>query len=93
MSDSGAIGIIETMGFVPALAAVDAMAKAAQVNIAGYDKSGGGRVAVIVRGDIASVRAAVEAGTARASAEGEVLAARVIPNPQGGLAAALVTAS
>ena len=60
---------------------MDTMAKAAQVKLLGYKKAGGGRVAVLISGDIAAVRAAVEAGASQASSVGAVLAARVIANP------------
>jgi ethanolamine utilization protein EutM len=64
MSDnsSEALGMIETKGFAAMVEASDAMVKAAKVELIGYEKIGGGYVTAIVRGDVASVRAAVDAG-------------------------------
>ena len=58
-----ALGMIETRGFTALVEASDAMVKAAKVELIGYEKIGGGYVTAIVRGDVAAVRAAVEAGT------------------------------
>ena len=78
---SNAIGMIETKGFVAALAAADAMVKAAKVELIGYEKTGGGFVTAIVRGDVAAVKAATEAGQRAAERIGEMVAVHVIPRP------------
>ena len=59
---SGALGIVETRGFIPAVEAADAMVKAASVALSGVAKVGSGLVSVLVRGDVGAVKAAVEAG-------------------------------
>jgi microcompartment protein CcmL/EutN len=74
-----ALGLIETRGFVAMVEASDAMVKAAKVRLVGYEKIGGGYVTTIVRGDVAAVRAATEAGQAAATRVGEVIAVHVIP--------------
>ena len=76
-----ALGLIETRGLVAAIEAADAMLKAANVELVGTEKIGSGLVSVMVRGDVGAVKAAVEAGTAAASALGEVIATHVIPRP------------
>lgn len=78
---SQAIGMIETKGYVPALAAADAMVKAANVEIVARNEVGGGFVSVVVRGDVGAVKAATEAGSEAASQIGEVTAVHVIPRP------------
>ena len=80
-----AIGLIETRGLVGLIEASDAMCKAASVTLVGQKQIGGGYVTVIVRGDVGSVRAAVDAGAAAAKAVGELLASHVIPRPHEGL--------
>ena len=76
-----ALGLIETKGFVGMVEAADAMVKAAKVELVGYEKIGGGYVTTIVRGDVAAVRAATEAGAAAAAKVGEVVSVHVIPRP------------
>lgn len=76
-----AMGLVETKGLVALVAATDAMAKAATVQIVKRVDIGGGLVTVIVRGDVGSVRAAVEAGTRVAAAVGELVSGHMIPNP------------
>jgi len=76
-----ALGMIETRGFVGMVEASDAMVKAAKVTLVGYEKVGGGYVTAIVRGDVAAVRAAVDAGMAAASKVGELISTHVIPRP------------
>lgn len=76
-----ALGMIETRGFVGMVEASDAMVKAAKVTLVGYEKVGGGYVAAIVRGDVAAVRAAVDAGSSAASKVGELISTHVIPRP------------
>lgn len=76
-----ALGKIETKGFVAAVEAADAMVKAAKVTLTRYERTGGGLVAVLVRGDVGAVRAAVDAGQAAAQRIGELVSAHVIPRP------------
>jgi ethanolamine utilization protein EutM len=78
---SEAIGMIETKGFTGNVEATDAMAKAANVTIAKTIPIGGGMITVICRGDVASVKAAVDAGSKAASKVGELVAAHVIARP------------
>jgi microcompartment protein CcmL/EutN len=80
-----AIGLIETKGLVGLIEASDAMCKAASVTLVGQKEIGGGYVTMIVRGDVGSVRAAVDAGAAAAKAIGELVASHVIPRPHDGL--------
>ncbi len=76
-----ALGLIETKGLVGMIEATDAMLKAANVTLAGRVQVGGGFVATLVRGDVGSVRAAVEAGADAAGRVGELMSAHVIPRP------------
>jgi microcompartment protein CcmL/EutN len=76
-----ALGMIETKGFAAMVEASDAMVKAARVELVGFEKTGGGYVTAIVRGDVAAVKAAVEAGQRSAEKVGEVVAVHVIPRP------------
>ncbi|MCL4266585.1 MAG: BMC domain-containing protein [Anaerolineae bacterium] len=76
-----ALGMIECRGFAAMVEASDAMVKAARVELVGYEKTGGGYVTAIVRGDVAAVKAAVEAGARGAEKVGEVVAIHVIPRP------------
>jgi microcompartment protein CcmL/EutN len=76
-----ALGMIETKGFVGMVEASDAMVKAAKVELVGYEKIGGGYVTTIVRGDVAAVKAAVEAGARGAERVGELVSTHVIPRP------------
>jgi microcompartment protein CcmL/EutN len=76
-----ALGLIETRGFVAMVEASDAMVKAARVTLVHYEKIGGGYVTTLVRGDVAAVRAATEAGAAAAAKVGEVVSVHVIPRP------------
>jgi ethanolamine utilization protein EutM len=84
-----ALGLIETRGFVAMVEASDAMVKAAKVRLVGYEKIGGGYVTAIVRGDVAAVRAATEAGGSAASKVGEVISVHIIPRPHASLEDAL----
>lgn len=79
--NSEALGMIETRGFIALVEASDAMLKAAKVDLVGYEKIGGGYVTAIVRGDVASVRAAVDAGLRAAEKVGEIVASHIIPRP------------
>ena len=76
-----ALGMIETRGFVAMVEAADAMVKAARVELVGYEKIGGGFVSAIVRGDVAAVKAATEAGARSAERVGELVSVHVIPRP------------
>ena len=76
-----ALGLIETRGLVGAIEAADAMVKAANVQLVGYEKIGSGLVTVMVRGDVGAIRAAVDAGAAAAGNLAEVVADHVIPRP------------
>lgn len=76
-----ALGMIECKSFAAMVEASDAMVKAARVELVGYEKTGGGFVTAIVRGDVAAVKAAVEAGTRGAEKVGEVVSVHVIPRP------------
>ena len=76
-----AVGLVETRGLAALIAAADAMVKEAQVTFVGYERIGGGLVTVIVRGDVAACKAAVEAGASAAKEVGDVIAAHVIPRP------------
>jgi len=80
-----AIGMIETKGYVAALAAADAMVKAANVTIVGRDQVGDGLVAVTIIGDVGAVKAATEAGAETASSVGELISVHVIPRPHADL--------
>ena len=79
--NSEALGMIETKGLVGAIEAADAMVKAANVILVGYEKIGSGLVTVMVRGDVGAVKASVDAGTAAASAIGQVVSTHVIQRP------------
>lgn len=76
-----ALGMIETRGLVAVIEATDAMLKAAKVNYVGMRKVGSGYVSVMVDGDVAACKAAVDAGAAAAGRIGEVVSVHVIPRP------------
>ena len=76
---SNALGMIETKGVIAALAAADAMLKAANVSIVAREEVGDGLVAVIVKGDVGAVKAATEAGAETANQVGELVSVHVIP--------------
>jgi len=78
---SDALGMIETRGFAAMVEASDAMVKAARVELIGYEKIGGGYVTAIVRGDVAAVKAATDAGARAAERVGEVVSVHIIPRP------------
>ena len=84
-----ALGMIECRSFAAMVEASDAMVKAARVELIGYEKTGGGHVTAIVRGDVAAVKAAVEAGTRGAEKVGEVVSVHVIPRPHANVDAVL----
>ena len=86
---SEALGMIETRGFTAMVEASDAMVKAAKVELIGYEKIGGGFVTAIVRGDVASVKAAVDAGLMAAEKVGEIVSSHIIPRPHNNVDSAL----
>lgn len=81
-TSSPALGLIETKGLIATIAATDAMLKAANVTLAGQVQIGGAYVTTLVRGDVGSVRAAVDAGSHAAQQNGELVSAHVIPRPE-----------
>ncbi|MBI4806559.1 MAG: BMC domain-containing protein [Desulfovibrio sp.] len=81
MSTQTALGMVETRGLVGAIEAADAMVKAANVTLIGRSQVGAGLVTVMVRGDVAAVKAATDAGSAAASRVGELVSVHVIPRP------------
>ncbi|MEL6343376.1 MAG: BMC domain-containing protein [Myxococcota bacterium] len=84
-----ALGMIETRSFAAMVEASDAMVKAARVELVGYEKTGGGYVTAIVRGDVAAVKAAVDAGRRQAERVGELVTTHIIPRPHANVDAAL----
>jgi len=76
-----ALGMVETKGLIGAIEAGDTMLKAANVQLIGYEKIGGGFVTVMVRGDVGAVKAAAEAGGQAAQRLGELISVHVIPRP------------
>ena len=88
-----ALGMIETKGLVPLIEASDAMLKAANVTLIGWQKIGSGLVTALVVGDVAAVKAAIDAGAAAAGRVGEVVGVQVIPRPHEDLGAVLPLAA
>ena len=80
-----ALGMIETKGYVAALAAADAMVKAANVEIIAREEVGDGLVSVVINGDVGAVKAATEAGAETANQVGELVSVYVIPRPHANL--------
>jgi ethanolamine utilization protein EutM len=78
---SNALGMIECRGFAAMVEASDAMVKAAKVELVSFEKTGGGYVTTVVRGDVAAVRAALDAGGRAAERVGEVISVHIIPRP------------
>jgi microcompartment protein CcmL/EutN len=76
-----AIGMIETQGFTAVIEAIDTACKAANVEVVGREKLGGGYITVLIKGDVAAVNAAVEAGIAKVDGLGKLIAGHVIPRP------------
>ena len=83
---SEALGLLETKGLVALMEGSDAMLKAANVEMMGWDKAGAGMVTAFVRGDVAAVKAAVDAGAEAAGRVGTVVSVHVIPRPHDELA-------
>ncbi|HOE56387.1 MAG TPA: BMC domain-containing protein [Bacillota bacterium] len=81
MTNTNALGMIETKGLVGAIEAADAMVKAANVSLIGKVHVGGGLVTVMVRGDVGAVKAATDAGAAAVERVGELISVHVIPRP------------
>ena len=81
MTDTNALGMIETKGLVAAIEAADAMVKSANVQLIGKEQVGGGLVTVMVRGDVGAVKAATDAGAAAAEKVGELISVHVIARP------------
>ena len=77
-----ALGLVETKGTIATIAATDAMAKAANIQVVGQVQIGNAFITTFVRGDVGSVRAAVDAGGAAAQQHGELVSAHVIPRPE-----------
>lgn len=80
---SFALGLIETQGFTAVFEAIDAACKAANVEVLCKEKLGGGYITVVVKGDVAAVKAAVDAGKAKVEGLGKLIAAHVIARPSG----------
>ena len=76
-----ALGMIETRSFAAVVEAADAMVKAAKVELVSYEETGGGYITAVVRGDVAAVKAAIDAGVRGAEKVGEVIATHVIARP------------
>ena len=83
--NSEALGLIETKGLIATIAASDAMCKAANITLAGQVQIGNAFITTFVRGDVGSVRAAVDAGAKAATENGELISAHVIPRPEEGV--------
>jgi ethanolamine utilization protein EutM len=86
-----AIGLVETKGLIALVEATDAMAKAANVEIVKRVAIGSAMVTTVVKGDVGSVRAAVEAGASAASQVGELISSHIIPRPADGLVEAFLS--
>ncbi len=86
---ASALGLLETRGLVALIEGSDAMLKTANVRILGYDKAGSGLVTAYIEGDVAAVKAAVDAGAEAAGRVGEVVAVHVIARPHDELGATL----
>ena len=76
-----ALGLLETGSFAAMVEGADAMVKAAKVELVSFEKTGGGYVTAVIRGDVAAVKAATDAGRIAASRVGEMVAVHVIPRP------------
>lgn len=92
-SNTFAIGLIETQGFTAVIEAIDTACKAADVEVIGKEKLGGGYVTVLIKGDVAAVEAAIASGRERVGALGKLIAAHVIARPSQSVLALLPKAS
>lgn len=88
-----ALGLVETRGLVGSIEAADAMVKAANVRLVGYQQIGAGYVTVMVRGDVGAVKAATDVGAEAAARVGEVVSVHVIPRPHAEVEAILPSES
>src|SRR5205823_10011581 len=82
---SFAVGLIETQGFTAVFEAIDTALKTAAVEVLAREKLGGGYITVLIKGDVAAVSAAIEAGKAKVEGLGRLIAAHVIPRPSKGV--------
>jgi microcompartment protein CcmL/EutN len=89
MENLEALGLIETKGLVAMIEAADASVKAANVTLVGWEKIGSGLVTVLMRGDVAAVKAATDAGASAARRVGDLIAVHVIPRPHPSLETSL----
>ena len=91
MAVNNALGIIETLGWVALVEAADTMVKAANVSLVGYESVGSGMVSAAIRGDVAAVKAAIDAGESavRRLGENQLIASVVIPKPADGMESVL----
>jgi carbon dioxide concentrating mechanism protein CcmO len=80
-----AVGFIETQGFTAVFEAIDTAVKTAAVEVLAREKLGGGYITVVIKGDVAAVRAAIDAGAAKVNGLGRLIAAHVIPSPSEGV--------
>jgi len=80
-----AIGLIETQGFAAVFEAVDTALKTASVEVLAREKLGGGYITVVIKGDVAAVRAAIDAAKVKVEGLGRLIAAHVIPSPSQGV--------
>src|SRR5215467_10775534 len=92
-NNNEALGMIETKGLVPLVEASDAMLEAANVTLLGWQKIGSGLVTALVVGDVAAVKAAIDAGSPAAGRIGEVVGVQVIPRPHEDLGSVLPSAA
>lgn len=81
VAESSALGFIETQGFTAVFEAIDSACKAANVEVVGKEKLGGGYITIVVRGDVAAVKAAIDSGKSRVEGLGKLIAAHVIARP------------
>ncbi|HRE99389.1 MAG TPA: BMC domain-containing protein [Pirellulaceae bacterium] len=88
-AEGSALGFIETQGFTAVFQAIDTACKAANVEVLGKEKLGGGYVTIVIRGDVAAVAAAVESGKRQVEGLGKLIAAHVIPRPSASVLALL----
>jgi microcompartment protein CcmL/EutN len=84
-----AVGLIETQGFTAAFEAIDTALKTANVEVLAREKLGGGYITIIIKGDVAAVRAAIDAGKSHVEGLGKLIAAHVIASPSKGVLALL----
>jgi microcompartment protein CcmL/EutN len=80
-----AVGLIETQGFTAVFEAIDTALKTAAVEVLAREKLGGGYITVLIKGDVAAVQAAIDAGSAKVAGLGKLIAAHVIPSPSQGV--------